>query len=393
LSFDQREISKALTSQTAIPCLYMRGGTSKGTFFNAADLPADETTRNRVLAAVMGGPDPLQIDGMGGGHPLSSKVAIVSHSTRNDTEVDYLFLQLNPDTGRIDTSQNCGNMLAAVGPFAIETGMLAADDPVTQIRVYMVNSGNRCKLRVPTPGGQVEYEGDTAIDGVPGTGAAILCQYLDLAGSATGAMLPTGNAVDTIDGIEVTLIDNGMPVVVVAAERLGVSGDESTESLEDNQALVDAKESIRLKAGELMGLGDVRDKTVPKVTLVSAPRQGGHLATRTFIPHACHKAIGVLGAVSVATACLIGNSVAARIARLPEQKANGVRDVVIEHPSGSFHLKIRSLMTAEGLQVQSAGVLRTARALFRGETFIPRSVWRGSGRKPVAQATGEARFG
>jgi 4-oxalomesaconate tautomerase len=329
---------------------------------------------------------------MGGGHPLSSKVAIISQSDKDDAEVNYLFLQLNPNTGRIDTSQNCGNMLAAVGPFAIETGMLAADDPVTQIRVHMVNGGNRCNLRVPTPGGQVEYEGDTAIDGVPGTGAAILCEYLDLAGSATGAMLPSGNTVDVIDGVEVTLIDNGMPVVLVAAEQLGVAGDESTEVLEGNHALVSAKESIRLKAGELMGLGDVSDKTVPKVTLVSAPQQGGHLATRTFIPHACHKAIGVLGAVSVATACLLEDSVASRIARLPPRQADGESDVVIEHPSGSFHLKIRSRLTAGGLKVESAGVLRTARALFRGETFVPRSIWRGSGRNPVAKPAGEVRF-
>jgi 4-oxalomesaconate tautomerase len=381
-----------LTSQTAIPCLYMRGGTSKGTFFDAADLPGDGEARDRVLAAVMGGPDRLQIDGMGGGHPLSSKVAIISRSKRESTDVDYLFLQLNPDTGRIDTSQNCGNMLAAVGPFAIETGMLSAEDPMTRVRVYMINSGNRCNLRIPTPEGQVEYEGDTAIDGVPGTGAPILCEYQDLAGSATGAMLPSGTVVDEIDGIEVTLIDNGMPVVIISAEDLGVTGHESTDELEGNKALVAAKESIRLQAGEIMGLGDVTEKTVPKICLVSAPQSGGHLETRTFIPHACHKAIGVLGAVSVATACLMEHSVAGKLARLPHNDSDTISDVVVEHPSGSFHLKIRSRQSKGELEVLSAGVLRTARMLFRGEALVPRSVWRGFQRKPVAESAGEARF-
>lgn len=380
-----------MTSQTAIPCIYMRGGTSKGTFFRADDLPAEPALRDRVLASAMGGPDPLQIDGMGGGHPLSSKVASISPSLREEVDVDYLFLQVSPETGRIDTTQNCGNMLAAVGPFAIEQGLVKAGDPLTHVRVYMVNSGNVCDLTVQTPGGQVLYEGKTAIDGVPGTGAAILCDYLDIAGSATGAMLPTGHAMDRIDDLNVTLIDNGMPVVVVAAEDLGVQGSEPPVTLEANASLVAAKESIRLQAGRMMGLGDVSDKTVPKVCLVSPPRQGGQLATRTFIPHACHKAIGVLGAASVATACLLADSVAARIAEPITPDDSGESDVIIEHPSGSFHLKIRARSTESGLDVQSVGVLRTARMLFRGEILIPRSVWAGhsaAGVQTVAAGAG-----
>lgn len=370
----------------------MRGGTSKGAFFRAADLPADVATRDRVLAAVMGGPDVLQIDGIGGGHPLSSKVAIISESTVAGADVSYLFVQVIPGTGRIDTSQNCGNMLAAVGPYTIETGMLPALDPETHVRVHMVNSGNLCDLRVPTPGGDVQYEGDTAIDGVPGTGAAILCDYLNLAGSTTGAMLPSGRPLDKIDGVDVTLIDNGMPVVIVAAGQLGVNGDEAPEKLEANDRLVAAKESIRLQAGRIMGLGDVSDKTVPKVCLVSPPHHGGHLTTRTFIPHACHNAIGVLGAVSVATASLLKDSVAAGIANPPQRRPDGLSDVVVEHPSGSFHLKIRSRETAAGLEVERAGVLRTARVLFRGETFVPRSVWRGHRADEVAKPAGGARI-
>jgi len=357
----------------------MRGGTSKGTFFHALDLPTEDDLRNRVLSAVMGAGDPLQIDGMGGGHPLSSKVAVVALSETDRTEVEYLFLQVNPQTGEVDTTQNCGNMLVAVGPFAIEQGLVPVTGDETRLRVRMLNSGNLCELTVPTPGGQVRYEGETSIDGVPGTAAAILCNYLDVAGSATGAMLPTGNVLDRIDGVDVTLVDNGMPVVIVAAAALGIRGDEAPAQLETNHDLVARKESIRLQAGKLMGLGDVTAKTVPKVSVVSRPRAGGHLATRTFIPHACHKAIGVLGAASVATACLLEGSVAHALATEPEHGTAGISDVVIEHPSGSLHLRLQVRRDDGELQFDGVGVLRTARMLFRGETFVPASVWSGHG--------------
>lgn len=366
----------------------MRGGTSKGAFFRTRDLPAEEGVRNRVLRAAMGGPDSLQIDGMGGGHPLSSKVAIVSRSSRNQSDVDYLFLQVNPRNGQVDSTQNCGNMLAAVGPFAIEQGMVPVENTKTRVRVHMLNSGNLCELTVQTPKGQVEYEGETSIDGVPGSGAPIVCDYLDVAGSATGAMLPTGRAVDTIDGINVTLIDNGMPVVVIRAVDLDVRGDESPGDLESNEALITAKESIRLQAGVLMGLGDVSAKTVPKVSLISESQHGGNLSTRTFIPHACHKAIGVLGAASVATACLVPGSVVQGLAQMPLENPDGSIDFTVEHPSGSFQVRIRANSEHGKLQVQSVGVLRTARILFRGKILIPRSVWQGSS-SPIQGTIGE----
>jgi len=309
---------------------------------------------------------------------LSSKVAIVSPSSRNQADVDYLFLQVNPHNGQIDTTQNCGNMLAAVGPFAIEQGMVPVENTRTRVRVHMLNSGNLCELTVQTPQGLVEYEGETSIDGVPGSGAPVVCEYLDVAGSATGAMLPTGRAVDSIDGIKVTLIYNGMPVVIVRAADLDVRGDESPGDLESNEALITIKESIRLQAGILMGLGDVSTMTIPKVSLVSEAQQGGNISARTFIPHACHKAIGVLGAASVATACLVPGSVAEDLAQIPVKNPDGSIDFVVEHPSGSFQLRIHASFEQGKLQVPSVGVSRTARMLFRGQIFIPRSVWPGN---------------
>jgi 4-oxalomesaconate tautomerase len=281
-------------------------------------------------------------------------------------------------------------MLAGVGPFAIEQGLVPARDPQTRVRVHMVNSGNRCDLLVPTPGGQVGYDGDTAIDGVPGTGAAILCEYLDIAGSATGSMLPSSRVRDALDGHQVTLIDNGMPVVIVAAESLGVRGDESPMELENNARLVAAKESLRMAAGQLMNLGDVRNKTVPKVCLVSAPRHGGHIGTRTFIPHACHKSIGVLGAASVATACLLEGSVAHDVASVPEHDNGHAIDVVVEHPSGSFQLQIATHRDGDRLAIDRVGVVRTARMLGRGEVYIPAALWVGNAETETALA--EARL-
>lgn len=355
----------------------MRGGTSKGIVFHARDLTTDIATRNRVLAAAMGGPDALQIDGIGGGHPLSSKVAIVSPAADGEADIDYLFLQVNPTTGSVDTTQNCGNMLAACAPFAIEEGLVKPADGETRVRVRMLNSGNLCELTVQTPGGCVEYAGTTRIDGVPGTGAAIVCDYLDVAGSACGVMLPTGNACDTIEGVKVTLIDNGMPVVVIRAADLSLSGQETPQELESNTSLLAIKERIRLQAGKLMGLGDVGDKTVPKITLVSAASKGGNISTRTFIPHFVHKSIGVLGAASVATACLLPGSVTQNLVANPATDADSAIEFSVEHPSGSLQLRIRARLAQGELRVERIGIVRTARMLLRGELFIPHSVWQG----------------
>lgn len=365
-----------LSTQTLIPCTQMRGGTSKGSFFLAGDLPSDPGLRDRVLLAVMGGPDGLQIDGIGGGHPLSSKVATVSRSTRPDTDVDYLFLQVSPTGGTVSTSQNCGNMLAAVGPFAIERGLVKASSGKTPVRVHMVNSSNDCELIVQTPDGRVEYEGDARIDGVPGAAAPVICDYFELAGSSCGSLLPTGNPVDVFDGVETTCIDNGMPVVVMRAADLGISGYESPEELDQHDALKEKLERIREEAGPAMNLGDISNKTVPKMSLLAPACEGGVISTRTFIPFACHKTIGVLGAVSVATACIIPGSIASGLAVVPDGDEKVMN---IEHAQGSLQTRLITRSSGNRVEVLRAGVVRTARMLFTGYVCVPRSVWHGQG--------------
>jgi len=356
---------------TGIPCTLMRGGTSKGLYFHADDLPGERALRDRVLLAAMGSPDVRQIDGLGGAHPLTSKVAVISRSTRQDADVDYLFLQVVVDRAEVSDSQNCGNILAGVGPWAIENGLVPVTGPATPVRIHMVNTSSTAVAHVPTPQGVVEYEGATRIDGVPGAAAPIALEFLDVAGSSCGALLPTGNVIDTVDGIEVTCIDNGMPVIILRASALGVTGTETPAQLEANGTLAAIIEDIRLKMGPRMNLGDVTRKTVPKMCLVSAPRNGGSIATATFIPHRVHEAIGVLGAVSVATACVIPGSVASQLARRGE--VSGPR-IEVEHPTGFFTVDVE-IEIAKDIVVRRAMLLRTARKLMRGDVFVPGAIW------------------
>ena len=353
--------------QKAIPCVMMRGGTSKGAYFLKSDLPADETARDQVLLEVMGSPDDLQIDGLGGANPLTSKVAIISKSDQAGVDIDYLFAQVVVDEPVVGYGQNCGNILAGVGQFAIEKGLVEAGDPTTDITVHMVNSGDNAVVTVATPGGEVAYEGDAAIDGVPGTAAPVPLNFLDTAGAICGALLPSGNIVDEIDGVKLTCIDNGMPVVALRASDFGVEGTETVEQLEANEELKSRLESIRLQAGPLMNLGDVTDKTVPKMTLLSKPRSGGVISTRSFIPHRCHSTIGVFAAVSVATACLIPGTPAADIAG--NLSGAGTR-LLIEHPSGGMEVDIEIEINGEDINLKRSGFLRTARKLYEGSVFV-----------------------
>ncbi|MDF1599363.1 4-oxalomesaconate tautomerase [Mesorhizobium sp. YIM 152430] len=348
---------------SGIRAMWMRGGTSKGGYFLKNELPADPAARDAFLLRVMGSPDPRQIDGLGGADPLTSKVAIVSQSQRPYVDVDYLFLQIFVDKPIVTDAQNCGNILAGIGPFAIERGLVSADDAETRVRIFMENTGQVAVATVKTPEGHVTYAGDARIDGVPGTAAPIPIVFKDTAGSSCGALLPTGSDVDRIDGVEATLIDNGMPCVVMAAADFGLSGTEIPAELNANGGLKARIESIRLKAGPLMNLGDVAEKSVPKMTLVSAAQAGGAISTRTFIPHVCHQAIGVLGAVSVATACLLKSGPAARIAKL--QRARDML-ISIEHPTGEFTV---TASLDEAGNLAEAGVLRTARKLFDGLVY------------------------
>ena len=342
--------------------MWMRGGTSKGGFFLKDDLPGDRAERDALLLRIMGSPDDRQIDGMGGADPLTSKVAVISKSARDGVDVDYLFLQVFVDQPVVTDGQNCGNILAAVGPFAIERGLVPAQTETTTVRIYMENTGQIAIVDVKTPDGMVIYDGDARIDGVPGHAAPIPIVFSDTAGSSCGALLPTGNATDVIDGVTVTLIDNGMPCVILDAVDFDLTGAESPAELNNNTDLKDRLESIRLQAGPMMNLGDVTDKSVPKMTLVS-PAINGAISTRTFIPHVCHKAIGVLGAVSVGTACLLNDGPAARLAKV----AKGARVTLsIEHPTGEF--TVIATLDDDG-KVTNAGVLRTARKLMDGTVF------------------------
>ena len=346
-----------------VRCMWMRGGSSKGGYFVKDDLPAGPAERDAFLLRVMGSPDPRQIDGMGGADPLTSKVAVVGASAREGVDVDYLFLQVFVDQAIVTDAQNCGNILAGVGPFAIERGLVAAADGETRVAIFMENTGQVAVATVQTPGGRVSYAGDAAISGVPGTAAPVPLAFRDTAGASCGALLPTGNGVDAIDGVGVTMIDNGMPCVVIAAQDVGITGYEDRETLDANDAMKARVEAIRLQAGPLMNLGDVTAKSVPKMMLVAAPRDGGAIAVRSLIPHRVHASIGVLGAVSVATACLIPDSPAAKVAKVPQGR---LLTLGVEHPSGVTECVVT---LDEAGQPIEAGMLRTARKLMDGEVF------------------------
>lgn len=355
--------------QHGIPAFVMRGGTSKGLYFLKEALPSNVAARDRLLLAAMGSPDERQIDGMGGSHPLTSKVAVVSRSADDATDVDYLFLQVFVDKAQVSDGQNCGNILAGVGPFAIEKGLVEARDGVTTVRIRMQNSGGIAIAQVKTPGGQVTYTGDARIDGVPGTAAPVMIDFAEVAGSNCGALLPTGRVAEEIDEMAVTCIDNGMPVVLLRAADFGKTGYESPEELEADDELRARLESIRLQAGSLMNLGDVIDKTVPKMCLVATARRGGAVATRTFIPHRVHQSIGVLGAASVAAACCIPGSVTEGVA---DRAAGGALD--IEHPTGAVTVEIEVAEENGQIIVTRSAILRTARKLMDGHVFVSEGI-------------------
>lgn len=373
--------------QTAIPCLLMRGGTSKGPFFKATDLPADTATRDRVLLAALGSPDKRQIDGIGGAHPLTSKVGIVSVGQRPGIDLDFLFAQLQPDKDTVDTTPNCGNMLAAVVPFALETGLVQPQGDTSTYRVLTLNTDMACDITVQTPLGpdgrrHVEYAGEARIDGAPGSSAPITINFLDTAGSVCSGLLPTGQVRDRVkvaaEGIEpfeidVTCIDNGMPLVIFKASDLGRTGYEGVAEMNADTELKARIEALRLQVSLTMGLGDVAKKNYPKMTLIAPPRDGGSLTTRSFIPHVCHDAIGVLAAVTVATACVLEGSVCEGVAVVP---AGARKQVSVEHPTGEFSVSLQT-DPANPQNVTEAALLRTARLLMRGEVLVPAATWAG----------------
>ena len=351
----------------AIPCMLMRGGTSKGPLFLASDLPRDATDRDSVLLSLMGSPDVRQIDGIGGGDSLTSQALIVGPSSREDADIEYLFAQVAVGQRFVDTSPNCGNMLAAVGCFAIESGLVVPDDDVTRVRLFNLNTHRVVHAHVPTPNRHLSYEGDTRIDGVPGTGAGIVLDFIEPAGSCTGALLPTGNAIESIDGVPVSLVDFAIPVVLIPANELGKTGYESKAELDADTMLLSTIEGLRRKAASRMGLPDPAFSVIPKVALLAAPRGGGSISSRFYVPWNCHVAHSTTGALCIAAATHIAGSVAAELAKPQLDDAD---TVIIEHPSGRLTIHVHAENSAHnGPQIASASVVLTARPLFDGFAF------------------------
>lgn len=362
--------------QTKIPCVMMRGGTSSGPFFLATDLPEDIALRDEILIAAMGSPHEYQVDGIGGATPFTSKVAIISKSTRPGIDVDYLFAQVLVNERYVDTKPNCGNMLGAVGPFAIEQGLIPASQGETTVRIFNVNTRAEVDAIVETPNGVVTYAGTTAIDGVPGTAAPVRLNFRSAIGSVTRKLLPTGRPIDVIDGVEVSCVDVAMPMVLIPAEQVGKTGHEGANELDADVALIARMEAIRRQAGELMGLGDVSKSVVPKIGLLARPAKGGTISSRYFVPYACHKAHAVTGAVCVAAACATPGTIAQRLSGLSDTAPQGV--VVIEHPSGSIAIDLDVELAGDEPVIHRAALIRTARRLFEGNVCIPEHVMAGA---------------
>jgi 4-oxalomesaconate tautomerase len=373
--------------QTRIPCVIMRGGTSRGPFFLLSDLPSDTQTRDAVLLAAMGSPHDYQVDGIGGARSLTSKVAMISRSKHPGADVDYLFAQVLIDQPLVDTKPNCGNMLVAVGPFAIDAGLVSAKDPETIVRIYNVNTKTLVEAIVQTPGGRVTYEGNAAIDGVPGTAAPVGINFKGGIGSVTGKLLPTGKPLDVIDGVEMSCVDVAMPTVFLRAEQVGKTGYESAAALDADKAMMERMEAIRRKAGVLMGMGDVSKGVTPKIALLAKPAQGGTITVRYFVPDACHKALAVTGTVCLASACTIPGTVASRIATLPPAPQCMIQ---IEHPSGKIAIDFDADFTGGKQELRRAALIRTARRIFEGHVLVPESTWPGKEQRRAERETAAA---
>lgn len=360
---------------TRIPAHLYRGGTSKGPLILASDLPVSRRTLDAVLLAAMGSPHKRQVDGIGGAETLTSKIAVVSKSARPGCDIDYLFVQVNPESALVDYSSNCGNMLSAVGPFAIEMGLVPATDPQTRLTVFNINTHSGIEVILHTPGGEVTYEGCAEIAGVPGTAAPVKENFAGTVGSKTGKLLPTGKASEEIDGVEVTCIDVAVPMVIVPATAVGKTGHESKAELDPDAALIARLEKIRVEAGRRMGLGDCSALVIPKPVLVAAPAAGGTIASRDFVPFNCHATYSVTGSMALATACLLPGTVAHRLAAV---QGGGRQVVAIEHPGGTLEVEVLARQAGGTFVLEEANLLRTCRKLFEGQICIPARIWDGS---------------
>lgn len=365
----------ALMTQTAIPFLLMRGGTSRGPYFNRADLPRDPQSLAQVLVAAVGSGHPLNIDGVGGGNAVTTKVAMLSRSQEDWAEVDYFFAQVSVEDGQVDFKPTCGNILTGVGPAAIEMGLVAMTGDVTTVNIRAVNTGARVVAKVQTGPQGVIYAGDATIDGVPGTAAPVGLQFMDTVGGGTGAFLPTGNLRDTFDGVEVTCMDVAMPMVIARADAFGLTGYESVDELNDNRAFFAALEAVRLQAGEAMGIRDVAKSVTPKFGLLAPARASGTIAARYFMPWTAHPTMAVTGAQCLASCVLTPGTVASGLAELPNESP---ARITLEHASGVIDVLVDYEIRAGGIELKSAGLIRTARLLARGSVMVPRAIWGGA---------------
>ena len=361
--------------QTAIPCVIMRGGTSRGPYIQLSDLPEDRETLAKVLLAVMGSPHERQVDGIGGAQWLTSKVAMVGPSSRDDADVDYLFGQVLVDRDFVDFAPNCGNMTSGVGPFAIEAGMIQAGDVETNIRIHNVNTGAIIDATVQTPGGGVEYEGDTAIDGAPGTAAPIMLYFSRMVGSITDKLLPTGQAIDTIGGIQVSCVDVAIPMIIVRAADMGKTGYESKAELDADKDFLTRLEAMRIEASEAMGMGDPTGRVVPKFCIISEPRSGGNINARYFVPQECHATFPLVGGMCLAAASVISGTLVDGIGIVSDVPR---QTIAIEHAVG----RLETIIECDGIgaapDIKRVGFVRTARRIMQGEVLIPASIWAGA---------------
>ena len=363
-----------MTLQTAIPFLFLRGGTSRGPYFRRDALPEDRETLAEVLMAAVGAGHPINIDGIGGGAAVTTKVAMLSRSEHERADIDYFFAQVAVKERLVDFKPTCGNILSGVGPAAIEMGLIEATDPETTIRIHAVNTGALIEAVIQTPGGQVRYDGDTEIAGVPGSGAPIRLNFMDVVGSSTGALLPTGQVRDLIDGIEVTCMDVAMPIAIASAAAFGLTGYETAEELDANKEFYARMEPIRIEAGRRMGMGDVTKSVTPKFAVIAPPREGGAITARYFMPWNCHPSMAVTGAQCIASCALAPGTVGEGVAERP---TGNPAAVAIEHPSGRIEVLVDSDPDQADFALRSAGLIRTARLLVKGEVMVPGSVWAG----------------
>ena len=354
-------------AQREIPFLFMRGGTSRGPYFNAADLPSDHNAIAKILLQAVGAGHPLNIDGIGGGNAVTNKVAMLSRSADDLADIDYFFAQVSVLQQLVDFKPTCGNILSGVGPAAIEMELVPASDPITEVRIRLVNTGALVLARVQTPGGVVRYDGDTALDGVPGTAARIDLQFMDVVGAATGKLLPTGNLRDQFGNIEVTCMDVAMPTVTARADAFGLSGQESVKELEANKDFMAKMETTRLAAGLAMGMGDVSKSVIPKFAVFAPAKAGGTITARYFMPWQAHPTMAVTGAQCLASCAITPGSIADGLLTRP---SSGPATVTIEHPSGTIDVVVNYDITDNGLDLKSAGLVRTARKLASGQLFV-----------------------